>query len=50
MMESMKMEMKITVPAELDGHRIKALVGRARTPTAQAGAVLSPGDLLVETC
>ena len=84
-MESMKMEMKIVVPAELDGHKVgsptvclsqllfaclnyclpvsttvcpqltldghkvKALVGRARTPTTQ-GEVLSPGDLLIETC
>ena len=47
-MESMKMEMKISVPAELAGHKVKALVGRTRTPTTQ-GESLSPGDLLIET-
>ena len=47
-MESMKMAMKIAVPPELDGHKVKALVGRVRTSAAQ-GDILAPGDLLIET-
>jgi biotin carboxyl carrier protein len=46
-LESMKMEMKISVPPELDGMKVKALSCKARTKTDQ-GDILSPGDLLLE--
>jgi len=46
-LESMKMEMKISVPDELDGLKVKALPCRIRTKTDQ-GDILSPGDLLIE--
>lgn len=46
-LESMKMEMKISVPAELDGKKIKSLTCKVRTKELQ-GELLSPGDLLLE--
>jgi len=46
-LESMKMEMKISVPPELDGKEVKACPVRGRTKTDQ-GEMLSPGDLLLE--
>jgi len=46
-LESMKMEMKISVPAELAGLEVKALPCKGRTKTDQ-GDILSPGDLLLE--
>mmetsp|Transcript_104988 Transcript_104988/g.205968 ORF Transcript_104988/g.205968 Transcript_104988/m.205968 type:complete len:103 (+) Transcript_104988:3-311(+) len=47
-LESMKMEMKISVPDSLDGKEVVALPLKGRTKTAQ-GDILSPGDLLMET-
>merc|ERR1719277_1084335 len=46
-LESMKMEMKISVPPELDGKEVKATPVRGRTKTDQ-GEMLQPGDLLLE--
>jgi biotin carboxyl carrier protein len=46
-LESMKMEMKIPVPDELDGKEVKATPVRGRTKTDQ-GEILAPGDLLLE--
>jgi len=46
-LESMKMEMKISVPAELDGLKVKALPCKIRTKEFQ-GDILAPGDLLLE--
>merc|ERR1712232_1045911 len=46
-LESMKMEMKISVPDELDGLKVKALPCKIRTKELQ-GDILSPGDLLLE--
>jgi biotin carboxyl carrier protein len=46
-LESMKMEMKISVPAELDGKKVKALPCKLRTKESQ-GDILAPGDLLLE--
>jgi len=46
-LESMKMEMKISVPDELDGLKVKSLPCKMRTKEAQ-GDILSPGDLLLE--
>jgi len=46
-LESMKMEMKISVPPELDGKEVTACPVRGRTKTDQ-GELLSPGDLLLE--
>merc|ERR1712093_661218 len=46
-LESMKMEMKISVPEELDGMEVKALPCKGRTKEKQ-GDILSPGDLLLE--
>merc|ERR1740138_870685 len=46
-LESMKMEMKISVPDELDGLKVKALPCKGRTKEKQ-GDILSPGDLLLE--
>jgi biotin carboxyl carrier protein len=46
-LESMKMEMKISVPAELDGMVVANLPCRQRTKTDQ-GDLLAPGDLLLE--
>merc|ERR1712151_1274879 len=46
-LESMKMEMKISVPDELDGLKVKALPCRIRTKELQ-GDILAPGDLLLE--
>jgi biotin carboxyl carrier protein len=46
-LESMKMEMKISVPDELDGLEVKALPCKSRTKIDQ-GDILSPGDLLLE--
>lgn len=46
-LESMKMEMKIPVPDELDGLVVKALPCQGRTKEAQ-GDILAPGDLMVE--
>lgn len=46
-LESMKMEMKISVPAELDGLEVKALPCKGRTKEFQ-GDILAPGDLLLE--
>jgi len=46
-LESMKMEMKISVPDDLDGMKVKALPCKGRTKEAH-GDILSPGDLLLE--
>lgn len=46
-LESMKMEMKISVPDELDGLVVKSLPLKGRTKEKQ-GDLLAPGDLLVE--
>jgi biotin carboxyl carrier protein len=46
-LESMKMEMKISVPDEYDGMIVKAIPCKVRTKETQ-GAILSPGDLLLE--
>jgi len=46
-LESMKMEMKISVPDELDGLKVKNLPCAGRTKEKQ-GDILSPGDLLLE--
>jgi biotin carboxyl carrier protein len=46
-LESMKMEMKISVPDELDGLKVKALPCKIRTKEFQ-GDILAPGDLLLE--
>jgi len=46
-LESMKMEMKIPVPDDLDGLVVKALPCKGRTKEAQ-GDILAPGDLMVE--
>mmetsp|Transcript_53138 Transcript_53138/g.124477 ORF Transcript_53138/g.124477 Transcript_53138/m.124477 type:complete len:1295 (-) Transcript_53138:103-3987(-) len=45
--ESMKMEMKISVPDELDGLQVKSLPLKGRTKEKQ-GDMLSPGDLVME--
>lgn len=45
-LESMKMEMKISVPDELDGKEVKSLPVAGRTKELQ-GDLLSPGDLLL---
>jgi len=47
-LESMKMEMKISVPDELDGFKVKSLPCKIRTKELQ-GDILAPGDLLLET-
>merc|ERR1719468_555031 len=46
-LESMKMEMKISVPDELDGLTVKSLPVKGRT-TEKQGDLLAPGDLLLE--
>jgi biotin carboxyl carrier protein len=46
-LESMKMEMKISVPDEIDGFAVKALPCNIRTKEKQ-GDILAPGDLLLE--
>merc|ERR1719512_207427 len=46
-LESMKMEMKISVPDELDGLVVKSLPVKGRTKEKQ-GELLAPGDLLLE--
>jgi len=46
-LESMKMEMKISVPDEIDGKKVKSLPCKGRTKEAQ-GDILAPGDLLLE--
>jgi biotin carboxylase/biotin carboxyl carrier protein len=46
-LESMKMEMKISVPDELDGKVVKNLPCNVRTKEKQ-GDLLMPGDLLLE--
>merc|ERR1712238_118565 len=46
-LESMKMEMKISVPDELDGMEVKSLPCNGRTKEKQ-GDILAPGDLLLE--
>jgi len=46
-LESMKMEMKISVPDELDGMKVKNLPCKGRTKEKQ-GDILAPGDLLLE--
>jgi biotin carboxylase/biotin carboxyl carrier protein len=46
-LESMKMEMKISVPEEIDGKRVKSLPCKGRTKELQ-GDILAPGDLLLE--
>jgi len=46
-LESMKMEMKISVPSDIDGLVVKALPCAGRTKEKQ-GDILSPGDLMVE--
>jgi biotin carboxyl carrier protein len=45
--ESMKMEVKISVPDEFDGTCVKSLVCTVRGETKQGDLVL-PGDLLLE--
>jgi len=47
-LESMKMDIQISVPAEMAGRVVKFLPGRARTK-ADRGDTLAPGDLLMET-
>merc|ERR1711953_1493635 len=46
-LESMKMEMKISVPDELDGLKVKSLPCKGRTKEKQ-GDLLAPGDLMLE--
>jgi biotin carboxyl carrier protein len=46
-LESMKMEMKISVPENLDGKKVKSLPCNGRTKELQ-GDILAPGDLLLE--
>merc|ERR1719387_1368294 len=46
-LESMKMELKISVPDEFDGKKVKALPCKGRTKELQ-GDILKPGDLLLE--
>ncbi|CAE8627913.1 unnamed protein product [Polarella glacialis] len=46
-LESMKMEMKISVPDDLDGFVVKALPCKGRTKEDQ-GDILAPGDLMLE--
>lgn len=46
-LESMKMEMKISVPNELDGLVVKSLPLNGRTKEKQ-GDILAPGDLMME--
>jgi len=46
-LESMKMEMKIPVPDEIAGLKVKALPCNIRTKVVQ-GDILAPGDLLLE--
>lgn len=46
-LESMKMEMKISVPDELAGMKVRALPCKGRTKEKQ-GDILAPGDLLLE--
>jgi len=46
-LESMKMEMKISVPDELDGLVVKSLPCKGRTKEKQ-GDLLAPGDLFLE--
>jgi biotin carboxyl carrier protein/biotin carboxylase len=46
-LESMKMEMKISVPDEIAGLKVKALPCKIRTKEFQ-GDILAPGDLLLE--
>merc|ERR1712151_457994 len=46
-LESMKMEMKISVPDEIDGLAVKGLPCNVRTKEKQ-GDILAPGDLLLE--
>merc|ERR1712176_1417738 len=46
-LESMKMEMKISVPDEINGMAVKALPCTVRTKEKQ-GDILAPGDLLLE--
>eukprot|EP00933_Yihiella_yeosuensis_P071818 TRINITY_DN80059_c0_g1_i1.p1 TRINITY_DN80059_c0_g1~~TRINITY_DN80059_c0_g1_i1.p1 ORF type:complete len:1309 (-),score=305.53 TRINITY_DN80059_c0_g1_i1:114-4040(-) len=46
-LESMKMEMKLSVPDELDGLVVKDLPCKGRTKEKQ-GDIISPGDLMLE--
>jgi len=46
-LESMKMEMKISVPDEIAGMKVKALPCKIRDKVNQ-GDILAPGDLLLE--
>jgi len=46
-LESMKMEMKISVPESLDGKEVLTLPCKGRTKETQ-GDILAPGDLLIE--
>jgi len=46
-LESMKMEVVISVPKQADGMVVKALPLKARTKT-DPGDKLTPGDLLLE--
>jgi len=48
-LESMKMEMKVSVPDSLDGLEVKSLPCKGRTKEAQ-GTIMAPGDLLLEVC
>eukprot|EP00656_Telonema_subtile_P055789 TRINITY_DN8744_c0_g1_i2.p1 TRINITY_DN8744_c0_g1~~TRINITY_DN8744_c0_g1_i2.p1 ORF type:complete len:410 (-),score=152.19 TRINITY_DN8744_c0_g1_i2:121-1350(-) len=47
-LESMKMEVKISVPEHMDGFVVGSLPAKGRTTEAQ-GDVLKPGDLLLES-
>jgi len=47
-LESMKMEVKISVPDHLDGHVVGSLPAKGRTAELQ-GDILKPGDLLLES-
>merc|ERR1712166_627625 len=47
-LESMKMEVKISVPEHMDGFVVGSLPAKGRTAELQ-GDVLKPGDLLLES-
>ena len=47
-LESMKMEVKISVPDSMDGFVVGSLPAKGRTSEKQ-GDILKPGDLLLES-
>jgi biotin carboxyl carrier protein len=47
-LESMKMEVRLSVPDKMAGFKVKSLPCKGRTATDQ-GDILKPGDLLLET-